>query len=75
VPVITSNVSCLPEAGGKGAYYVNPDKPEEIAEGLQRIITNTALAQTLTELGWEHAQAFSPEKAASCVMSVYKELL
>jgi glycosyltransferase involved in cell wall biosynthesis len=75
VPVITSNVSCLPEAGGKGAYYVNPDKPEEIAEGLRRIISDTALAQTLVELGWEHAQAFTPEKAAACVMNVYNELL
>lgn len=75
VPVITSNVSCLPEAGGKGAYYVNPDKPEEIAEGLRRIITDTTLAQTLIELGWNHAQYFTPEKAAAFVMSVYQELL
>jgi len=75
VPVITSNVSCLPEAGGKGAYYVNPNKPEEIAEGLQRIISDTALANTLVELGWDHAQSFTPEKAAACVMRVYQELL
>jgi glycosyltransferase involved in cell wall biosynthesis len=75
VPVITSNVSCLPEAGGKGAYYVNPDKPEEIAEGLQRIISEASLAKTLIELGWEHAQSFTPEKAAECVMNVYNELL
>lgn len=75
IPVITSNVSCLPEAGGKGAYYVNPDKPEEIAVGLRRIITEPALANSLIELGWEHAQAFTPEKAAACVMNVYRELL
>ncbi len=37
VPVITSNVSCLPEAGGEGAYYVNPSSAEEIAEGMKKI--------------------------------------
>ena len=75
VPVITSNVSCLPEAGGKGAYYVNPDKPEEIAEGMRRIISEPSLQETLTQLGWEHAQHFTPEKAAACIMKVYKELV
>lgn len=75
VPVITSKVSCLPEAGGQGAYYVNPDSPEEIAEGMRRIITEPSLKETLTQLGWEHAQNFTPEKAASCVMEVYKELM
>lgn len=75
VPVITSNVSCLPEAGGKGAYYVNPNKPEEIAEGMRRIISEPSLQETLTQLGWEHAQQFTPEKAAACVMNVYKELI
>jgi glycosyltransferase involved in cell wall biosynthesis len=75
IPVITSNVSCLPEAGGKGAYYVNPDKPEEIAVGMQRILEEKELASTLTALGWEHAQNFTPDKAASCVMNVYNEIL
>ena len=37
LPVITSNVSCLPEAGGDGAYYVNPNSAEEIAEGMKKI--------------------------------------
>lgn len=74
-PVITSNVSCLPEAGGKGAYYVNPDSPEQMAVGMQRILEDTQLAETLKALGWEHAQEFTPEKAAARVMNVYKELM
>ena len=36
LPVITSNVSCLPEAGGDGAYYVNPAQAEEIAEAMKK---------------------------------------
>jgi glycosyltransferase involved in cell wall biosynthesis len=37
LPVITSSVSCLPEAGGAGAYYVNPGSAEEIASGMKNI--------------------------------------
>lgn len=75
LPVITSAVSSLPEAGGKGAYYVNPNKPEEMAMGMQRILEDTLLANTLRAAGWEHAQEFTPAKAAARVMDVYRELI
>jgi glycosyltransferase involved in cell wall biosynthesis len=74
IPVITSNVSCLPEAGGDGAYYVNPSSAEEIAAGMQKIYTDTELAASLKEKGWQHAQRFTQQKCADAVMNVYKEL-
>jgi glycosyltransferase involved in cell wall biosynthesis len=75
VPVITSNVSCLPEAGGKGAYYVNPNSSEELANAMQRIYSDHNLADTLKQLGWEHAQNFTPAKCAENVMGVYLRLM
>jgi glycosyltransferase involved in cell wall biosynthesis len=72
LPVITSNVSCLPEAGGDGAYYVNPNSAEEIAEGMKRIYTDKQLAATLRERGWQHAQNFTQQKSAASVIDVYK---
>jgi glycosyltransferase involved in cell wall biosynthesis len=74
LPVITSNVSCLPEAGGDGAYYVNPGSIEEIAAAMEKIGTDRSLATTLTEKGWHHAQNFTPKKGADAVMNVYKIL-
>ncbi len=75
LPVVTSNVSCLPEAGGHGAYYVNPESAEEIAEALKKIYSDKNFADSLKEKGWEHAQNFLQQKCAAKVMDVYKELI
>ena len=72
LPVITSNVSCLPETGGDGVYYVNPESAEEIASGMKRIFFEKQLADVLREKGWQHAQNFTQEKCAAAVMDVYK---
>jgi glycosyltransferase involved in cell wall biosynthesis len=74
LPVITSNVSCLPEAGGDGAYYADPGSAEEIAEGMKRIYADQPLADELKERGWQHAQHFTQQKCAEAVMKVYKSL-
>ncbi|HQV61098.1 MAG TPA: glycosyltransferase family 1 protein [Chitinophagaceae bacterium] len=74
LPVITSSVSCLPEAGGSGAYYVNPASAEEIATGMKKIYRDKGLAATLKEKGWQHAQNFTQQKCADAVMNVYKSI-
>jgi glycosyltransferase involved in cell wall biosynthesis len=74
LPVITSNVSCLPEAGGDGAYYVNPAVAEEIAAGMMKIYSDKQFATTMKEKGWQHAQNFTPQKSAASVMNVYKSI-
>jgi len=75
IPVITSNISCLPEAGGEGALYVDPFNTEQMAEAIMRIATDNNLRNNLIEKGWQHAQSFTPQKCAASVMDVYKELL
>ncbi len=72
LPVITSNVSCLPEAGGEGAYYVNPHHAEEIAAGMKKIYSDDKFANLMRNKGWEHAQNFSQAKCADRVMKVYQ---
>ena len=75
VPVITSNVSCLPEAGGKGAYYVNPSSADEIALAMKRIYNEPSLVATLKKLGLEHAASFTPANCARNVMQVYLQAM
>jgi len=73
-PVITSNISCLPETGGDAAYYVDPYSPEEIAKGMVRLATDTTLTTQMKDKGWKHAQNFTPKKCAADVMQVYLRL-
>lgn len=74
LPVITSNQSCLPEAGGEGALYINPAEAGEIARAMERIVREPALVQSMQDKGWTHAQSFSPRQTAANVMAVYQEL-
>jgi glycosyltransferase involved in cell wall biosynthesis len=74
VPVITSNISCLPETGGDAAYYVDPYSPAEIAEGMARLATDEQLVAEMKAKGWVHAQNFTPRKCAEDVMAVYLRL-
>jgi glycosyltransferase involved in cell wall biosynthesis len=74
LPVITSNVSCLPEAGGDGAHYIDPNSPEEIAAGMKKIYSDKNYTSGLISNGWQHAQHFTQKKCADAVMDVYKTL-
>ncbi len=75
IPVITSNVSCMPETGGNAAYYVNPLNETEIATALKKVYTDDDLKQNMIKKGWDHAQLFSQQKCASSVIDVYEKLI
>lgn len=75
VPVITSNISCLPETGGDAAYYVNPFSSEEIAEAMIKLASDETLVREMKEKGWLHARNFTPQKCAADVRQVYLRLL
>jgi len=74
LPVITSNVSCMPETGGDAALYVNPDSAGELAIAMQTIATDTDLKNKMTGKGILHAQKFSQQKTAEAVMNLYTSL-
>jgi glycosyltransferase involved in cell wall biosynthesis len=75
VPVITSNVSSLPEVGGDAVYYVDPQSAEEIAEGMKKICNDQPFADDLRQKGLLQAKKFSQQNCAQAVMDVYKELI
>lgn len=74
LPVITSNLSCMPETGGDAAYYVDPFSVNEIAQAMLQVSTNHTLRQQMAEKGLQHAQKFTPQKCAADVMQVYLRL-
>jgi glycosyltransferase involved in cell wall biosynthesis len=74
-PVITSNVSSLPEVVGDAAVLIDPLKPEEIAAAMHRVLTDSQLRQDLRERGLERARHFSWERSIKRVREIYDEVL
>ena len=72
-PVITSNVSSLPEVAGDAGLLVNPLDVGELAEAMRRVLTEEGLRQEMRSLGLERAQQFTWEGAARCTLQVYEE--
>jgi glycosyltransferase involved in cell wall biosynthesis len=64
VPVLASNVSCMPEIAGEAAYYVNPFDVQNIADGLKEMDRNEDLKKQLVQKGREQKQKFSWDKTA-----------
>jgi glycosyltransferase involved in cell wall biosynthesis len=75
VPVITSDVSSLPEAAGPGAHYIDPDKPESIAEGIIKIVSSPDYAKNLAEEGNRYVQRFNIKEISEQLMKVYDEAI
>ena len=73
-PVITSNISSLPEVGGENSYYVDPLNPKEIAEGMKKIYSDKSFTENMKSEGWKFAQHFTQENCANFVMDVYKKI-
>jgi glycosyltransferase involved in cell wall biosynthesis len=69
-PVITSNISSLPEAGGDAAVYVDPMNVDDIAEKLAMLIKDTKLRKELIEKGHKQVKKFSWEKTAKETLEV-----
>lgn len=74
VPVITSNISAMPEVAGNAAHLVNPNKPEEICRGMLKIVFNESYKKELIQKGLERSTAFSWNSMAFKVLEQYKEL-
>ncbi len=63
-PVITSNVSSLPEVAGEAALMVSPTDVAALREALQRVLTDATLRATMVERGLAQARRFTWEGAA-----------
>lgn len=70
VPVMTSNSSSLPEVAGDAALLVDPNKTEEMIEGLLKLYNDKQLRETLSSKGFEQLKKFSWEKCAKETIEV-----
>jgi len=74
-PVILSHGSSFPEAAGEAGYFINPHKPEEIAEGMLKFSTDKNFAIEKIRLGRKHVEKFHWRNTSENVMSQYKKIL
>ncbi|TGA99834.1 glycosyltransferase family 1 protein [Sporolactobacillus shoreae] len=63
-PVITSNVSSLPEVSGDAALLVDPLDIDQIAEAVTRVLTDFELRQDMIDKGLANARKYTWENAA-----------
>jgi glycosyltransferase involved in cell wall biosynthesis len=74
-PVITSNVSSLPEVVGDAALLIDPLQPEAIAAAMRRVLCEPALRDDLRARGLRRAREFSWERSIGRVRQIYDEVL
>jgi len=74
-PVITSNLSSLPEVMGEAGILVDPLKVEEIVLAMKKLSTDRELREELQKKGLERAKLFSWERAAKETLELYREML
>ncbi len=73
-PVLTSKASCLPEVAGDAALLVDPLGVDEIAGGLERILADGGLRQTLITNGYTQSGRFRWEASARQLLATYERL-
>jgi glycosyltransferase involved in cell wall biosynthesis len=74
-PVITSNVSSMPEIAGDAAIVVNPASEEEIKKSIKKVLDDKEMQKELVTKGLKRAKEFTWEKAANETMKVYQKLM
>ena len=73
-PVVTSNVSSLPEIAGDAAILVDPYDVDSIVDGMRRVLSDPALAAELRRKGIERAREFSWERSVAKTRQVYQQI-
>jgi glycosyltransferase involved in cell wall biosynthesis len=72
-PVVTANVSSLPEVVGDAAVMVNPANVFDIARGIRDILLDEALRTEMIRRGLEQAVRFNWERTAREMLEIYRE--
>lgn len=74
-PVVTSNITSLPEVVGNAAILVNPYHVKNIADGIYELIRNDALREELKSKGLERAKQFTWDRTAALTWEVLKAVM
>jgi len=71
-PVLTSNVSSMPEVGGDAAIYVDPSDIDSIADGMKQLAGDSELRKNCAARGHKRVELFTWERTAEEMIKVYE---
>lgn len=74
-PVVTSNIGVMPEIAGGAALLTDPQNPHEIANALEKVLTDTELRTDLIKKGYRRACEFTWKNCTNNTVKIYKEVL
>ena len=73
-PVVTSNVSSMPEVTGDAAVLVDPYNVDSIVLGIERVLKDPVFSDELRRKGIARAREFSWERSVERTHQVYQEI-
>jgi glycosyltransferase involved in cell wall biosynthesis len=74
-PVVTSNLSSMPEVAGEGALFVDPGSTSSIRGAVTSLLHDEGLRSSLVEKGFKNVERFRPNVIAGMYAAVYERLL
>ncbi|RLD34461.1 MAG: glycosyltransferase family 1 protein [Bacteroidetes bacterium] len=74
-PVVTSNVTSMPEVAGDAAVLVDPFSVKSIADGLEKVALDPELRATMIEKGRARSKLFTWQNSADNLWSVIDSVL
>jgi glycosyltransferase involved in cell wall biosynthesis len=73
-PVLTSNVTSLPEVGASAPFYFDPRNPADIGSAIAAVMSDPSLQRTMVTLGLQRAQDFHPSVVSNLVDDFWREV-
>lgn len=73
-PVVSSNTSSLPEVLKDSAIFFDPQKPEEMAEQILKVLDNEQIRNDLIEKGNKNCERFRWRECAKQTLEIYKSV-
>jgi len=73
-PVLTANLSSMPEVAGNAACLIDPYQVDEIRAGIARIISDESYRNDLVQKGFENIKRYNPETIANEYLALYNKI-
>jgi glycosyltransferase involved in cell wall biosynthesis len=74
-PVITSSAAALPEAGGPGSMYADPNDPAQIADSIGKVLHDNEFRRKMIETGYQYASlTFDSRRLTEQLMNSYQKI-
>ncbi|MCX6639929.1 MAG: glycosyltransferase family 1 protein [bacterium] len=73
-PVITSNLTSMPEVAGDAAICLDPNDPVAIQHAIDQVLTNNEFRENIRLIGLERSTYFTWDRSAAKILDIYRSL-